>query len=242
VLDELDARHPPATYWAWERALHETTRACLHLLAGDVAGAEAALAPVLGEPWLVVETTHARLRLARGEPQVAVKILDAAAAPREDMRSVTFLERCVLQSVSHHLAGDPARAASVFAAALELAERSGHCRPFFEAGPSIDALLRHQIRLGTAHRATVSKLLQRLADPSHAFRRVAPLSAPLTEREEVILRLLAAPLTNREIAAELLISINTLKTHLAHLYRKLDAANRREAVLRARDLGLLPAR
>ena len=73
----------------------------------------------------------------------------------------------------------------------------------------------------------------------HERRTVAPLLEPLSERECAILRYLPTTLSNREIAAELFVTTNTVKTHLRSIYRKLDVARRREAVERARDLRLL---
>ena len=67
----------------------------------------------------------------------------------------------------------------------------------------------------------------------------APLLEPLSDREQAILRYLPTALSNREIAAELFVTTNTVKTHLRSIYRKLDVARRREAVERARDLRLL---
>jgi LuxR family maltose regulon positive regulatory protein len=61
----------------------------------------------------------------------------------------------------------------------------------------------------------------------------------LTEREQIVLRYLPTMLKASEIANELYLSVNTVKTHMRSIYRKLDASNRREAVERARDLNLL---
>jgi LuxR family maltose regulon positive regulatory protein len=62
---------------------------------------------------------------------------------------------------------------------------------------------------------------------------------PLTEREHAALRFLATGLSTAEIADEMCLSVNTVKTHLAAIYRKLAASRRKEAVLRARELELL---
>ena len=67
----------------------------------------------------------------------------------------------------------------------------------------------------------------------------ADLPAPLTPRELTILRLLATSMSTMEIADELCLSMNTVKTHLAAIYRKLPASRRRDAVLRARQLELM---
>ena len=65
------------------------------------------------------------------------------------------------------------------------------------------------------------------------------LAEPLTERELTILRYLQSILSNTEIAVELSLSVNTVKTHVRNIYRKLDTARRRDAVRRARELHLL---
>ena len=66
-----------------------------------------------------------------------------------------------------------------------------------------------------------------------------PLLEPLTERELAVLRFLPTMMSNGEIASEMFVSVNTVKTHLKHVYRKLDVTDRREAVRRGRELHLL---
>ena len=63
--------------------------------------------------------------------------------------------------------------------------------------------------------------------------------APLTERELIVLRLLATALTQQEIARELYVSVNTVRSQIQGIYRKTGTASRQEAVARARELGLL---
>ena len=66
------------------------------------------------------------------------------------------------------------------------------------------------------------------------------LVEPLSRRELEVLHLIALGRTNKEIAQQLVVAQGTVKAHAAHIYRKLDVANRTEAVARARQLGLLP--
>jgi LuxR family maltose regulon positive regulatory protein len=73
-------------------------------------------------------------------------------------------------------------------------------------------------------------------------RPLAILPEPLSEREAAVLRFLPTMMSNQEIATELFVSVNTVKTHLKAIYRKLDVADRREAIRRARDLTLLGPR
>ena len=67
----------------------------------------------------------------------------------------------------------------------------------------------------------------------------APLTESLTAREKDVLRLLAGGRSNPEIAGELVVAVGTVKAHTSSIYRKLDVANRTQAVLRARQLGIL---
>ena len=79
-----------------------------------------------------------------------------------------------------------------------------------------------------------------LDEPTATIRNdVAPLLEPLSERELAVLRFLPTMMSNAEIASEMFVSVNTVKTHLKHVYRKLDVADRRDAVRRARRLRLL---
>ena len=66
------------------------------------------------------------------------------------------------------------------------------------------------------------------------------MAAPLSERELAVLRLLPTQLSNREIGRELYVSVNTVRSHVQALYRKLQVATRAEAVAHARELGLIP--
>jgi LuxR family maltose regulon positive regulatory protein len=68
---------------------------------------------------------------------------------------------------------------------------------------------------------------------------VPPLAEPLTGRELQVLALLAAGAANQQIASELVVALETVKKHVSHILSKLGAANRTQAVARARELGLL---
>jgi LuxR family transcriptional regulator, maltose regulon positive regulatory protein len=104
----------------------------------------------------------------------------------------------------------------------------------------VRALLVQRVRHGTAHRSFVGELLA-------AFDKRAPrveltraaLLEPLSDRERAVLRYLPTMMSNVEIAGELFVTSNTVKTHLKSIYRKLGVARRRDAVERARALQLL---
>ena len=122
--------------------------------------------------------------------------------------------------------------------ALDLAEPDGALW-WFVLHPAPDLLERHA-RHGTAHAALIADILSLLAG-----RKLAPPPAgpppleALSDSEIRVLRYLPTNLTGPEIAAELYVSHNTVRTHITHLYAKLGTHTRAEAVDRARALGLL---
>ncbi|NGM15508.1 helix-turn-helix transcriptional regulator, partial [Verrucosispora sioxanthis] len=143
-------------------------------------------------------------------------------------------------------AGDDRRAGRMLEQALDLAAPDDHRRPFLRAEPGVRELLAVHLDSGTAHWSLVSDLVRAADTPAAptggtgtADAVVAPLDEPLTERELTILRYLQSILSNVEIAAELSVSVNTVKTHVRNIYRKLDATRRRDAVRRARQLHLI---
>ena len=132
---------------------------------------------------------------------------------------------------------DPARALEVLIRALEIAQGE-IVLPFLNVKDVFGALLtRHPMVAGQ----WPAPQPRTPADPAAGPPAVNPrdLPEPLTQRELTILRFLATSMSTSEIADELCLSVNTVKTHLAAIYRKLPASRRREAVVRARELELL---
>ena len=146
----------------------------------------------------------------------------------------------LLDALAHDAAAAHGPAAASLEPALDAAEPSGIRRPFhMGAGSAVGPLLRRQLRRGTAHRSLVEDLLRDLARPGGEDGGHALLLDALSDREAAVLRFLPTMMSNQEIASELFVSVNTVKTHLKAIYRKLDVADRREAVRRARELELL---
>jgi LuxR family maltose regulon positive regulatory protein len=237
ALDRFELSASAGAPTPYERAALGCLRARLHAAVGDLDAAQRELDAVAGERWLMVDVVRARLLLADGEPDAAAEALEGATEPAILAR--THVERAVLRAVALDQVNKPDRAAAVLEDALELAEPSGHRWAFLTAGGRVEELLRDRIRRGTSHRAFVGDLLDSFATPDRARRRMTALLEPLTRREEAILRYLPTSLSNSEMAAELFISSNTIKTHLRSIYRKLDVERRGEAVARARELCLL---
>jgi LuxR family transcriptional regulator, maltose regulon positive regulatory protein len=159
---------------------------------------------------------------------------DYARATAKRVRSA------VRRAVACELDGEGGAAREWIEQALELAEPELIRRPFLDAGPTVAVLLHRTIRAGTAHRWLAGSLLAVLeAEPVPSSRRAAERGDTLSNKERVVLRYLPTMMPNREIAAELFVSVNTVKTHLKSIYRKLDTTSRRETVERARELRLI---
>jgi LuxR family maltose regulon positive regulatory protein len=153
------------------------------------------------------------------------------------------IEAGLIEALAARRGGDSRTASQALERALTLAEPEGFRRPFTRAGTAARDLLVEHLDSGTACWSLVNELVAAsderpvpAAPPSPA---PPALPEPLTERELTILRYLQSILSNTEIAVELSLSVNTVKTHVRNIYRKLDAARRRDAVRRARELHLL---
>ena len=112
-------------------------------------------------------------------------------------------------------------------------------RIFVDEGEAMACLLRRALTRGIAA-SYVSRLLTAYGESAPATSPVAQaLVEPLTERELEVLRLIAAGLSNQEIAHELVIALSTVKSHVNHVYGKLGVKSRTQAVARARELDLV---
>jgi LuxR family maltose regulon positive regulatory protein len=97
----------------------------------------------------------------------------------------------------------------------------------------------HKIARDRARRMLSLASALSAAVPARGQRQAASSAEPLSDRELQVLRLLDSDLTGPQIARELFVSHNTVRTHTKHIFTKLDVTNRRAAVLRARERGLL---
>lgn len=178
----------------------------------------------------------ARAHLAENRPDEALRLLASVTDdPRADLVPAT--EGWALTALAHDQLRQDSEAISALERALAVAEPQRIVRPFVAAGGRMEALLERQRRLGSPHRAFADLLLARFAG-AHAEAE-PQLLEELTPRERSVLQLVPTMMSNAEIADELFVSVNTVKVHLKSLYRKLGATNRRQAVARARALGLV---
>jgi LuxR family maltose regulon positive regulatory protein len=143
----------------------------------------------------------------------------------------------VLQALAIHAHGDTAGALVPLERALAIAEPEGYVRLFIDEGAPMLALLRAAAGAGIRP-DFVRRLSQSLRDTDVSVAADAP-NAVLSERELHVLRLLATELSGPEIARELYVSLNTMRTHTKHIFLKLDVTSRPAAVRRAESLGLI---
>jgi LuxR family maltose regulon positive regulatory protein len=144
----------------------------------------------------------------------------------------------VLQALTHHAVGDPRGALAPLHRALTLAAPEGHVRVFLDGGAPMAQLLRAAARHPARDHA--DRLLRAFEPPGPIVaRRVPGPVEPLSARELDVLRLLSSDLDGPAIARELVVSVNTLRTHTKNIYAKLGVTSRRAAVRRGRELDLL---
>jgi LuxR family maltose regulon positive regulatory protein len=165
------------------------------------------------------------------------------AAAERGGRAGSVIEIEGLRAEAHEAAGDREAALAALEHAIDLAEPEGWVRFLVDAGPRLaDALAELAGRRPDS--GYVRRLLPDHADPAgvRAPAPTAPSTAlldPLSDRELDVLRLLRSDLDGPAIARELVVSLNTVRTHTKHIYTKLGVNNRRAAVSRAHQLGLL---
>jgi LuxR family maltose regulon positive regulatory protein len=193
------------------------------------------------------------LRLAQDDPGAAA----AALAPVIDgsvplmNASLWVVQAWLLEAIARDALGDAGAARRALERALDLAQPEDLVFPFL-LDPAPGPLERHR-RLGTAHPTLISEILdllagrkptapsghQRGSDQDAQAGTGRGLREPLSQGELRVLRYLPTKLSAPEIADQLYLSVNTVKTHMRHVYDKLGAHRRHEAVEQARALGLL---
>ncbi len=237
-------------------------RARLLLAQGDVTAASqwakaAGLSPD-DEPDYSREPAYlllARVLLAQDRPGPALTLLQrllATAASQGRIGSVIEIQ--ALRALALAARGDHGGALGAVAEAVTLACPQGYVRVFADEGAPMRALLTRLSAARKDRRAPardidpdyLAGLLRACgqvcaAPPSRRAAAALPgMAEPLTDREVEVLRLLAAGRSNQRIAYELVVALDTVKKHVTHVLGKLGAANRTEAVARARQLGLIP--
>ncbi|MEO8907712.1 MAG: LuxR C-terminal-related transcriptional regulator, partial [Microbacteriaceae bacterium] len=211
--------------------LHGSPDRAARLLNGD---------PVLTSS-VLFEKAAAELTL--GHLEAAQDLVRRFADVADALEPLARVRGLILASWCSATVGMDARADALLSEALELAEDDGLVAVFVQAGPvtirrianltdGLSPLIHDAVLENVSDRVDVfetGELADRLVDR-------------LTDRELELLTLLPTRLTNTELADRFVVSVNTIKTHMAHIYRKLDVVNRSDAIARAVHLGLLKQR
>lgn len=179
--------------------------------------------------------TLARLFLARGAIGEALGLLERLKeAAVKGGRIASVIEIDVLTAIASQARGDMPKAVGALREAVDLAEPERHSRMFTEEGGA----LRELLKLASKSNAS-SFLMTLLADGRRAPSVHPDLIEPLSERELDVLRLLRSDLSGPEVALQLSVSLNTLRTHTKNIFEKLGVNSRRAAVRRADEMNLL---
>jgi len=194
--------------------------------------------------------TQARVLIAQNRPNKAIALLShLEETARSAGRMGRVIEILLLEALAMREPGDSEHAILALTKCLTLAEPEGYVRVFLDEGRPMQMLLAQWLAHASAGslRDYAIRLLSHFEAEPHAATalpgKASPagdLVEPLSQRELEVLHLMALGRTNQEIARQLIVAPGTVKAHTASIYRKLDVANRTEAVARARQLGILP--
>ena len=231
-------------------------QARLQLSIGDLAAVQRWLTTLaqLGKDFRLLQREQealitARLHIAQGEAEVALGLLENwQAVAHTQKRTRSELEIQILLAQAHFTQKQLPQAKQALREALALAQTEGYQRIFLDEGEPMATLLRavlldvREEPLAIYVRSlllafTRSQPEQNISPPSHTSSAV--LIEPLSPQEQRVLRLLTAGRSNPEIAQELVVSVNTVKTQVQSIYRKLNVKSRWEARDAARRLKLI---
>jgi LuxR family maltose regulon positive regulatory protein len=246
-----DARRIASGLSSWFGILVGALEAQLRLSQGDVAAA----ASWAKESGLSIDDeisfqhefmyrTLARLLIAQNQLDEALELLARLLKMIEAVGAMGIvIQILILQALALQTRGESEQAMAALKRALTLAEPEGYVRVFIDEGAPIGELLLKAATQGIAV-DYIGKLLAALESETVDAQSTTPpapsaLVDPLSERELEVLRLLTTHLSSTEIAQELFISVNTVRSHIKSIYGKLNVHSRKDAIQRAQELELL---
>jgi len=186
---------------------------------------------------------RARLALLEKNPRGCIDLaLPVALRARKQKRELPALQADMVLVQAYWQAEEIEKATSILERGLSFAAERGILQPFVDEGPELARILYRARALGVDH-PFIGKLLAAfpLDQQSGAAAATQPHSVePLSAREVKVLTLLSRGLSNKEVAAELYLSVRTVKWYTSNIYAKLDVSSRTQAIAKARQLEILP--
>jgi LuxR family maltose regulon positive regulatory protein len=191
-----------------------------------------------------IGSLQARLLVTQNQPEKALSFLEEALYQSQSLPSLETVRLLIVQALAYSMRKEESRAVASLTRALELAEPENLLTTFVREGQPLEKLLQ-RARL----KSVSPEYIHRLVAAFQAHRDLLQATAieslsdsliePLSERELEILNLLNGPLATPEIAGQLFVSVNTVRTHIKNIYSKLSVHGRSAAVARACQLGLV---
>lgn len=197
--------------------------------------------------WKYEQAIRARYLVAKEYHSEALKLLDQLMEEAEKLeRMYLKLEVQIMRAIVFYKQGQRDLATGILRETLQLAMPESYRRVFIDHGTQLSALLEATAEgINEPHLLGYTNELLAAITPSEDASYIAhgntgrTLIEPLSDRELEVLSLLSSSLSSTEMASELSISVNTLRSHLKNIYTKLDAHSRYEAIARAKTAGLL---
>jgi LuxR family maltose regulon positive regulatory protein len=227
-----------ASCWLAQRETDRAAQAMTKIVPYRQAGYSPELFPtMLG----LMDCLQVRVAMARGEYGAARTQLNGLRAGyRDSMPMGVDLHMSLLDAVLLAREKSPAQAVKRLVSIVELAAKEHFISPFTELKQELEPLLRQtldQLPTGVFTDALVK--LFGIKAATSATRVIVPLAEPISEREKGVLECIARGLSNQEVADKLHISLHTVKTHARRINAKLGVKSRTQAIVRARELGVL---
>jgi LuxR family transcriptional regulator, maltose regulon positive regulatory protein len=240
-VDEASERHHIT--WTWGLPLAAAYRARFELARGNLAAAARELEKITAEISYKHEVLHlarVRLLIAQERTDEALDLLESLRASAEaGERWARLSEMDILEALALQNKKDSRAALAVLETALRRTQPGGYIRLYLDEGQAMKRLL-ERAHASTSVPSYVAMLLEHFGQTPVAQpgQRADGLET-LNDRERAILRLLAARLSDKEIAKELSLSVNTIKWYDRNIYSKLGVGTRRQAISKAKELHLL---
>jgi len=199
-----------------------------------------ALGPQVLPHLLIDYLTEVRVLFAEKHLEQALENAQRVTGMSEQTsKTMVILELNLLQATISYGLGKLDQAREHFTRSLEMASQEMVLRPFIEAGSSLSDLASNMGKVKSTHQSKFLARLELELSSSKIVETDGGLVEKLSPRELEVLRHLVRGLSNDELAKVLFVSLSTIKTHLLHIYAKLDVKNRTSAIDRARQLGLV---